>query len=85
MKMGVNKMTGTVWHKERVHRAEHDDRRYKGRCKYYNFNNKYCSEYCTECKGSAHCDIYCAVSEEEFKRRQQVMKKKNNDDDTYWY
>lgn len=30
--MGVNKMAGSPWHKERVHRAENDDRRYKGRC-----------------------------------------------------
>lgn len=38
--MSVERLTGTPWHKERVHREEGDDRRYKGRCKYYQYNNR---------------------------------------------
>lgn len=36
IEMGVNRMTGTSWNAERVHRSEGDKRRYKGRCKYQN-------------------------------------------------
>ena len=32
IEMGVNRMTGTSWNAERVHRSEGDNRRYKGRC-----------------------------------------------------
>ena len=31
--MGIKHLTGTPWHKERVHRQEGDKRRYKGRYK----------------------------------------------------
>ena len=37
--MHVNRLTGSPWHKERVHRSEGDERRYKGRCKYYRYGN----------------------------------------------
>ena len=69
--MGVNKLTGTPWHVERVHRAENDDRRYKGRCAFYTYKNNHCSKYCGRCQGSAHCNYYKAISEEEFKARQK--------------
>ncbi len=87
--MGVNKLTGTPWHKERVHRAKHDDRRYKGRCKFYSYDNDHCSKYCGKCRGSAHCDFYTAISDEEFKQRQKasqrIKRKAPKEDDTYWF
>lgn len=57
--MGVNRMTGSPWQVERVHRAEGDSRRSKKKCKY--FNNGECS--CEKirsftCFGSAHCMSY---------------------------
>lgn len=85
--MGVNRLTGTPWHKERVHRDEGDDRRYKGRCQFYEYENNHCSYYGEWCHGSAHCDRYKAISEAEFLRRQKQQKarKKSEDEDIYWY
>lgn len=86
--MGVNQLTGTPWHKERVHRSEGDERRYKGRCVFYDYTNDSCKKYCERCRGSAHCDHYKAISDEEFKSRQknaQRAKKKTQDDDCFWY
>ena len=87
--MGVNKLTGTPWHTERVHRAENDNRRYKGRCMFYSYKNNYCTEYCGKCRGSAHCDHYKAISEEEFKARQKAnqhsIRKVPKKDDGFWY
>lgn len=82
--MHVNRLTGSPWHKERVHRSEGDERRYKGRCKYYRFENSYCTYRCGSCIGSAHCNDYQAISEEEFKKRKK-SRKKSGEDDCYWY
>ena len=89
--MGVNRMTGSPWHAERVHRKEGDDRRYKGRCEYYEYNSDYCSYRSGKCIGSAHCTKYKMISEEEFKIRQKQNQKassakpKKGDDDCFWY
>lgn len=87
--MTVERMTGTPWHKERVHREDGDERRYKGRCQYYQYDKNYCKYLFGRCIGSAHCDYYEAVDEEEFRRRQkaqQAKKKKDQGvDDVYWY
>jgi len=55
------KMIGTVWGIERIHRAEGDERRYKGRCRYY--CDEYCRQRATKCGGSAHCEYYEEISE----------------------
>ena len=86
--MGINRMTGTPWHLEQVHREDGDARRYKGRCQYYDYNGNYCSYFCGRCRGSAHCDHYIAISEKEFKRRQLSQKNDGHgtgEDDVYWY
>ena len=88
--MGVNQMTGTPWHAERMHRSENNKRRYKGRCAFYSYDKNYCTRYCEKCRGSAHCMQYKAISDEEFKARQQeIQRVKRNtpkeDDDVYWY
>ena len=90
--MNVNRMTGTVWHTEQFHRSEDDPRRrYKGRCKFFSYEEEYCSRYCTRCRGSAHCDEYEAISEQEFKSRQRALQKKkqnrgsSGDEEVYWY
>ncbi len=89
--MGVKHLAGTPWHKEQMHRQEGDDRRYKGRCKYYEYDGNGCKRRCGRCIGSAHCEEYVAISEEEFRLRQmtqQKAKKKpsgGDDDDCYWY
>lgn len=91
--MGINNFTGSPWHLEKVHRAEGDDRRYKGRCKYYEYDNKMCKYRMTKCIGSAYCTIYTPLSDEEFKNRQKkshtnkshTNKRKTQDDEVYWY
>ena len=85
--MGVREMTGSPWHAEKVHRAQGDDRRYKGRCKFYQYQKDYCSKRVGRCMGSAHCDQYQAMSENEFIRQQKLRQNKLNagDDDCYWY
>lgn len=98
--MGINQLANTPWHKERVHRLEGDERRYKGRCKFYEYNGDKCKHYYSKCRGSAHCSAYSSITSEEFKslqkRNQQsyISKKpcndiskiiKNKDDDCYWY
>ena len=86
--MGIERMKGTPWHSERMHREEGDERRYKGRCKHYIYDGNRCMLR-TYCMGSAHCSEYEAISEAEFKKRQNDLKKKKNkmssDDDIYWY
>lgn len=67
-------MTGTPRHAERVHRSEGDKRRYKGRCKYFNYENDYCSKRCGRCMGSAHCDEYDALTDEKFQKKQKRKK-----------
>lgn len=84
----ISKLQGTPWHAERVHRAEGDDRRYKGRCKYYVDSNKQCRRKYGKCIGSAHCDEYDAMTDEEFKNKQakaRKLSKKIGEDDCYWY
>ena len=55
------KMVGTVWGIERMHRAEGDERRYKGRCRYY--CDEYCRQRATKCGGSAHCEYYEEIND----------------------
>lgn len=86
----VSRMQGTPWHAERVHRAEGDDRRYRGRCKHFNYESEECRYRFGKCIGSSHCDSYEAISEEEFKAKQaKIQAKKRNkkpgEDDCFWY
>lgn len=73
--MGINQITGQPWHKERVHRAEGDERRYKGRCKYFDYDGEYCDKRLRKCYGSAHCEYYFAVSEAEFNKKRNDYRK----------
>jgi len=84
--MGVNQMTGSPWHAERVHREEGDARRYKGRCAYYVYEKGQCTRRNGRCTGSAHCMEYKSISEEEFKKRQKRNNNKNKsrEEDYYW-
>ena len=86
--MGVKNLTGAPWHPEKDHRAEDDDRRYKGRCVFYSYDKDTCKKYCGRCRGSAHCTHYKAISEEEFKLRKKESRKSNRqsskEDDYYW-
>lgn len=57
--MGINHMTGTPWHVERMHRKEGDSRRNKRRCIYYDEGE--CRNVrvpLVKCSGSAHCMKY---------------------------
>lgn len=84
----ISKLQGTPWHEERVHRAEGDERRYKGRCIFYVDSSNQCKKRNGICIGSAHCDEYNAMSDEEFKRkraRQRKSSKSIGEDDCYWY
>lgn len=85
----VHRMQGTPWHTERVHRGEDDDRRYKGRCKYYSYSDNHCSRRSGKCIGSSHCSDYKAISEEAFKKRQKDRQprkiSKQEKDDCYRY
>lgn len=86
--MGISKLQGTPWHAERVHREEGDARRYKGRCKYYRDFDNQCNRRNGKCIGSAHCDEYLAMTDEEFKVKQAKARKsskKVGEDDGYWY
>ena len=90
--MSISKsMSGTPWHAERVHRAEGDQRRYKGRCAHYSYQQEFCKKFISKCTGSAHCDYYESISEEEFKTRQKMIQKgkgngdQSGEDDSYWY
>lgn len=77
--MSSNRLTGTSWHVERLHRSEDDQRRYKGRCRYYRYEDKYCKARYGRCSGSAHCPNYVALSDNEFKQKQkeeQLRKKR---------
>lgn len=88
--MGVNRLQGTPWHEEQFHRSEDDERRYKGRCKYYEDECGKCAYRYEKCIGSAHCMNYAAMTDEEFKEKQAQIqkmkrKKKIGEDDCYWY
>lgn len=52
--MGLNRMTGTPWHLETLHK--NDDRRDRRKCVY--FCKDRCFYLCEQCRGSAHCDYY---------------------------
>lgn len=86
--MGISKLQGTPWHAERVHREEGDSHRYKGRFKYYRDADNQCNRRNGKCIGSAHCDEYLAMTDEEFKVKQAKARKsskKVGEDDCYWY
>lgn len=78
--MSISRLTGTPWHTEQMHRSEGDERRYKGRCKYYNYQGGRCIYRCQKCSGSAHCDYYEAISEEEFRKKQKQAHRKTGED-----
>ena len=50
--MGVNQMTGQPWHKERIHRADGDARRYKGRCQFFDYDGNFCDKKKIPCYGT---------------------------------
>lgn len=52
------KMTGTVWHVEKMVRGDGDQRRHRSRCSYYRKSDNFCSHILTNCFGSAHCSHY---------------------------
>ena len=54
--MGMNKLQGTPWHVERVHRSEGDARRSKRKCLYYLDGE--CKVNNRDCYKSAHCSKY---------------------------
>ena len=86
--MGINRLQGTPWHEEKIHRQDGDDRRYKGRCRNYYDSNNQCSRRNGKCIGSAHCDEYEAMTDEEFKIKQAQKRKptkKIGEDDCFWY
>ena len=86
--MGVRNFQGTPWHEERFHRNEGDERRYKGRCKYYIDSNNHCKYRNEKCIGSAHCGDYNAMTDTEFRIKQSKRNhssKKTGEDDCYWY
>ena len=86
--MGANRLQGIPWHEERFHRTEGDERRYKGRCKYYSDEDGKCSYRYDRCLGSGQCDYYEAMTDQEFKLKQARLrrsKKKNGEDDCAWY
>lgn len=73
--MGVNQLTGTPWHKERVHRADGAPRRSQARCKYFLYQDGHCLKRGGECMGCAHCPTYKAISDAEFAERQNARRK----------
>ena len=54
----LNKMAGTPWHIEKMHRKEGDGKRHRSRCIYYDCMEPSCKKRMLKCKGSAHCDFY---------------------------
>ena len=86
--MGANRLQGTPWHEEKFHRSDGDDRRYKGRCRNYVDSTGRCTRKVCKCIGSAHCDEYDAMTDEEFKAKQARMRrsaKKTGEDDCFYY
>ena len=59
--MGANRMTGTPWHVEVLHKSENDERRHKSRC--IRYNGGYCTFYSDRCTGSSHCRYYQEVND----------------------
>jgi len=84
-------MSGSPWHTEKMVRAEGDNKRHKSRCKYYDYvgGSNHCTIWNGQCKGSAHCMEYDALSEKEFRKRQgqkHPNKKKHDDyDEPFWF
>ncbi len=54
----LNKMTGTPWHIEKMHRQDGDERRHRSRCIYYENKSQFCKRRMLKCIGSAHCPNY---------------------------
>ena len=54
----LNKMSGTPWHIEKMHREEGDERRHRSRCIYYDYVDPTCKKRMLKCMGSAHCPHY---------------------------
>lgn len=54
----LNKMSGTPWHIEKMHRKDGDDRRHRSRCIYYEALGQSCKKRMLKCMGSAHCPHY---------------------------
>ncbi len=54
----LNKMAGTPWHIEKMHRKEGDRRRHRSRCIYYDKEEPTCKRRMLKCMGAAHCDFY---------------------------
>ena len=94
--MGVNRLKGTPWHEEKFHRGEGDKRRYKGRCRFFEYEYEhqkdYCRKYFGKCIGCPHCSYYEEISEEDFAKKQKnrIVRKNNNyskdkDSESYWW
>lgn len=60
--MGIEDLTSTPWHIERMHRQDGDKRRHRSNCKYYNKGNRRCEYRVSNCIGSAHCSYYEDIS-----------------------
>lgn len=69
-KVGANRLQGTPLHAEQFNRAEDDNRRYQGRCRYYSDDDGQYNCRCGKCIGSAHCMEYDVMIDEEFKAKQ---------------
>ena len=54
----LNKMSGTPWHIEKMHKKDGDGRRHRSRCIYYEHTDQSCNRRMFKCKGSAHCEFY---------------------------
>lgn len=61
--MGIEDLTSTPWHIERMHRQDGDKRRHRSNCKYYNKGIRQCEYRVSNCIGSAHCSYYEDISE----------------------
>ena len=72
----LNKMAGTPWHIEKMHREEGDERRHCSRCIYYNCAEPTCKRRMLKCKGSTHCDFYTEKSVQLPKKNSPVTTKK---------
>jgi len=84
--MGVERMTGTPWHTEKMCRTEGDGKRHKSKCKYYVKVENHCSKCVSRCIGSAHCSYYVELSSEDIAKRVKTnTAKRGPKEDTYWF
>lgn len=60
---GINKMTGSPWHTEKMTRKEGDPKRHRSKCDHYEKSTGYCKKRVMRCVGSAHCDYYHSSKE----------------------